>query len=165
MSMLDEKISLSANVTADARGLDLLRIYVTMNRAGYPKYARVNAEGGLTFIGTRDGNVAPSYPTLVLSREEAQLIATSLMNYLYGPGWGYARERVPELENLLAVSEKENRFMRAKKKELETELTEAQTAIHHLTDVKNRHDEVIVLIRALSGTILPATAETDTDCE
>lgn len=154
---LDQKLSLEAHVTNDGRGLDLLRIFVSVRRVGYPKYGRINAEGGITYIHTRDGNVAPANATLVLSKDEAQVIANALGSYIYGPGWGATPEEAQRLRDELAASEKQNAQMRKGKKAVEAELAAAKEKVQALHDIEVRHNEVMSVVQAMGNGLSPRT--------
>lgn len=150
MSLLTDKTNLSSHVSEDSRGLGLISLYVSMHETGYAKYARVNAEGGLTFITNRAGGSIPSAPTLFLSRDEARIIATSLMNYLNGPGWNMNPENVRELRENLAKAERENKAMRLSKKATETDLATAREAVDNLKAVQVRYHDIMSVIAAFN---------------
>jgi hypothetical protein len=147
----DEKVMLDAVVHKDARGLDLLRVFVMMHRIGYRKYGRVNAEGGITYIQSRNGDVSSPLATLVLSRDEAEAIMSALAGHLIGRDWKDASEQLRSAAEKLAVSEEENRAMRAGKKQVENELKSAQAELNTLRDIKLRHHEIMSVISAVNS--------------
>lgn len=147
---LDEKISLSAHVTKEPRGTGMLNIFLTMNRLGYPKHARVNTVGGLTYVVTRNGNTAPSAPTLLLNDDEAQILATALFNYLYGPGWDASPARVQEMREELETLRKEHSAMRKGKKSVEDELQTAMATVDHLREIDARYRDLMAIVKAVN---------------
>lgn len=158
---MDEKVNLSAHVVAEARGTDLLNVFMTMHRVGYPKHARVNTSGGLTYVVTRNGDVAPSNPTLILNKDEATILANSLQNFLFGPGWNITPAQVQDLREELAEVRRENTAMRKGKKRVENELHDAQKELDRVREVQGRYDDVMSVIHAVNSKSTPLLR----DCE
>lgn len=160
---LNEKINLSAYVTKDDRGTGLLSLFVTMHRpGGYSKYGRVNTVGGFTYVMTRDGNVAPSAPTLLINEDEAQILLTSLGSYLHGPNWRASAAELHSMADNLKLIAEENRNMRIGKKAIEKEMRAAEKELRHLRGVAVRYDKTMTLFRAIaSGFLVPGLIPAD----
>ena len=148
---LDAMIGLTAHTHSDPRALGLIRLFITMERDGYPKHGRVTTEGGITYLVNRNSPYSrPSLPTLIVSEDEAKVIAPALMRHLFGRSWSADSERIQLLERKFAESERQNQEMRKAKKAQEQELRQAQRELNELRAMRVRYHDVMAVINAVN---------------
>lgn len=159
----DDLTTLNADTSADDRGLNLVRVFVSKHSLGGRKFGRINTEGGLTYVMPRSVDLSRnSVPTLVLSRDEAQIIMTSLGSYLYGQDWYSSPAEVKDMRAKFAAIAEENSKMRAQKKLVEEELKVTRQAVDQLQAAKRRYDDVMAVVAAVNAK--PKAAEHLRDC-
>lgn len=124
MSLFDVATTLNASTSKDPRGLGLIEVRITQNSGSHRTAGRVNAQGGITYLGNgRDlYGAPPKEPTLILSPDEARILATALLDHLNGTGQLANPSEVARLKERLAGAERQNELMRKGKKISEQKL-------------------------------------------
>lgn len=163
MSVLLEDGFIRATVHKDARGLGLLRVYLSANRGGgYPRYGRVTTEGGVTYIVNRDQGAAPREATLILSQEEASALSTALAIHLHG---AEHVKSIKAMQTTLETAQRENIAMRKGKKAVETRVKDLEHELAELKEYRTRYQDLMAVVSAVNsgGRIVAPTALRD--CE
>lgn len=123
--LFNQPTVLNASTARDGRGLGLIELRVTQSTGGQRSTGRVNAQGGITYVGNgRDlYGAPPAAPTLILSTDESRIIANALFDHLHGMGGVFANQReVNRLKERLEGAERQNELMRKGKKAVEQKL-------------------------------------------